>query len=491
MANIAKLNVMLVANSSGLTRGLTKARTSVVSFSRRIGGLASSIGGVLSSAIKRGAIALGAVGAGLVYVGAKTADGIDTQAKMARRLGITYKELKALEYASGLAGIGTEELNKAFEKMLDTVGAAKLGEGTAVDAFRQIGISVEDLNRMKPENQFRAIAAAINNIKDPSVKLAATRDIFGRGGGAILELFAGGNKALAEAAGKIETFGLALSGLDTSNIEFMNDRLGDVKSIFEGIATQITAFVSPYIGQLAADTIAWVEELGGVDAIVAGGLTKMGGVLDNILGFTTNLQAAWRVLGDIVGAVVGTITDLWNSIPAPIRKLLTMNPIRDLVLFGKTPEVDSGTGGIVGDFKRKKQDIKTESGGRTYSGLIGDFAAKARSNADIRLNGTEEEQRARVQRDHDAWREARLQREREAAYMRHPEWFTVTPKGVDPQEYKRSQGIASQMQQYPDWFRGAGAGRGSANGGALSDEDRQLLRTIATNTGRNTIAYSG
>lgn len=277
---IAKLNVMLVASTTPFVKSLKSAEKRVQSFGARINRFGANIGTHLRNAFRRATIAASAFAAGLVYLTKATGDAIDKQTKMARRLGMTYNQLKAIEIAAGFAGISSEELNKAFEKMLDTIGAAQFGEGTAVRAFEQIGITVDQLRAMRPEQQFNAIARAINSIQDPSERIAAARDIFGRGGGTLIELFRGGAAAIAEASEKMQTFGLALSDLDTSNIEFMNDRLDDMKKIFEGIGTQISAFVSPYIGQLAVDTEEWLKSLGGLGSIADTALMKFAEGLD-------------------------------------------------------------------------------------------------------------------------------------------------------------------------------------------------------------------
>lgn len=430
MANIAKLNVLLTANAGAFVRGINTAKKKVTGFQTSIAGLSSFMSRNLTRGFFAATAAITATATAITYLTKKSGDMVDTNAKAARRLGMTYNELTALNYAAGLAGVSSDKLTTALEKMADTLGAAQFGESAAVRAFEQIGLSVEQLSRLSPERQFRAIANAISQIEDPSQRIAAARDIFGRGGAGILNVLEGGAAAIDDATQKIQTFGLALSSLQTDAIEYMNDRFSDIATIIEGIGVQISAYVAPYMGQILDDTINWVTELGGVPAIMDTVFMKLASGMDYAMKVTDNIRAAWILISEKVSSI-------WNSIPESFRSFITMNPVRDYFL-GRSPE--SQGGGFPARVSEKAAQLEAQRGG-SFSSAYDNF----RNRVSNRMQDAE---------NAPAVEEARRRR---------------------------------QMEQYDSYVRRFGPPQQMAT----EAETMQLLRQIAQNTGRNNLAFAG
>ena len=350
MANIARLNVILTASAKAFHGGLGLARKKLMSFSARVKRIGPKISANLGAAFRRVGIAAVGLGAAFAYMIKRTGEATDEQIKMARRLGVTYNRLKAIQLAASEAGVDTSQLNTAFEKMLDTIGAAKLGETEALRALESIGLTLEDLERIRPEQRFEAIAQAIGRIPDAGDRITAARDIFGRSGGAIVNLFENAGQKINEADGFLERLGLKLSELDTKNIETMVDMLGRASKVVVGFAEQITAKLSPVVTEVAEGFTSWIESLGGVDAIVTGAISDLADGLERVYEWTETLRAVWRELLDIWGSVRG----VWNDIiPDWAKKIITFNPIRDAIL---------------GDVERHRQQIGAE---RENSAAIG------------------------------------------------------------------------------------------------------------------------
>lgn len=451
---IAKLNVMLTATTAQFGKGMDAAGMKVKSFAERTNRLVIGIGSHLRAALQRGLIAVTALAAGLVYLTKKTGDAIDAQAKMARRLGLTYNQLKAIELAAGLAGISSDKLNTAFEKMLDTVGSAQFGEGAAIQAFENIGISIDQLNQMDPASQFNAIAAAINNIQDPSQRLAAARDIFGRSGGALVELFAGGASAIEAANAKLELFGITLSSLQTANIEDMNDRLTESRLIFDGIGSQIAAKISPYISQLAVDTQEWLASMGGVGAVTDMAFAGIADMLDRI--------------SEKITPIVNWMERIWEVMKA----YASFSPIRG-VGFGARLIGDSGVIGMLGSGIDKAFGINGDSDGPTFADRYRQFKSKAESRAAER-GAT-----------------AQAEEQRQAQQTLEDEQRTVNADAIEQARQRR---MAEQAGIYYNQFGQLPPGMQFQSGrqqAAPGDESISLLRQIAINTGQQTVGYAG
>ena len=133
---------------------------------------------------------------------------------------------------------------------------------------------------MSPEEQFRAIAAAIAAIPDPAARAAAAMDIFGRTGVELLPLFASN---LAEIEARAERLGIVLSADQTAAIEEMNDSLSLVRKTFDGIIGQVTANLAPVVTALAEEFLSFVESFNGFGG--GGGSGIADALTDGLLDF--------------------------------------------------------------------------------------------------------------------------------------------------------------------------------------------------------------
>ena len=59
-----------------------------------------------------------------------------------------------------------------------------------------LNLTVEDLNRLKPEKQFELIADRISKIPNPTARAAIAMQIFGKTGTSLLPMLAGGAKRM-------------------------------------------------------------------------------------------------------------------------------------------------------------------------------------------------------------------------------------------------------------------------------------------------------
>lgn len=495
MANIAKMNVQLTAGVQGFIVGMRKAGDSVERFAKKanaqlggrfnsaISGLSRGIskiggplsmglaklGGIASSAFK--GIAVGAAGAaaGLGYLSLSMIEAIGDSADMAKRLGISYNALKTFQYAAKLAGVDAEALNKAFEKMQDTFGAALMGNKAAIEVFNQLGLSMAALSQMSPEQRFKAIGEAIARIPDPAQRLAAARDVFGKQGGALLVLFNDIAASLADAAEQMDRLGVSLSALDVSNAEAAGDAIDNFKTTIEGIATQISTYLSPYIVKLWDDTQKWIDAMGGIPAIVDGGMMQ----LENALGWIAD-KTDWLVVG------WEKLTTLWGLVPDWVKEGgaagWAVRGIKEWIAMD-VEERQQKRGKPSGKLAQWAQQAQAESDARA--------AQQTQDNEAARIN----EESAMVNRDAV---EAAKQRQREEMWNSYVSKFgdpaADQQRAAEIMERARARGVVpsgplAQANRTP--FVGQ-----SAQGGGIG-EQVMLLRQIASNTGKPTLAYAG
>src|SRR3954466_3699687 len=113
---ISKLAVLLTANTSGFTSGLKSAVGPLKSFGSSVTSIGSKVLGF------GGALTAVAAGAGMTALIHQSFEAIDANAKLADRFGATTEGLVGLQHAGDLAGVSSEQMTGALEKMLKALG---------------------------------------------------------------------------------------------------------------------------------------------------------------------------------------------------------------------------------------------------------------------------------------------------------------------------------------------------------------------------------
>jgi hypothetical protein len=266
MATAVGLNMKITADTAGIGRGVNKTERLLGKLSKSSASAASSLRALVGIEIgTRLASAFAVAARAAADYALNVAKSIDETAKLAQRTGIAVEALQGFQVAADLSGV--QNLEGGLQRLSITLGDAAAGSATAQKAFANIGLSVDDLMAMSPEDQFRAVAAAIAAIPDPAARAAAAVDLFGRTGVQLLPLFASN---LAEVEARAERLGIVLSQDQTAAIEEMNDSLSLVQKTFDGIIGQVTANLAPAVTALAEEFLAFVEGFEGANGEIGG-----------------------------------------------------------------------------------------------------------------------------------------------------------------------------------------------------------------------------
>lgn len=285
--NLTRLNVALTATTGA--------------FAKVMGGAvkdATRFGNALKSAIM-GPIGLitGGLSAGAFVNAIKNAsERIDQLAKSADKLGVATESLAGMRLATEEAGGSAEALETGMAKLQKTVQEATEGNKAATKSINDLGLSVAALSGMSADEQFKAVADAIQNLDTQGKRTAATMEIFGKGGMALANTLALGSKGLNQATEDAQKLGLAVSRVDAFKIEEANDAFGRIGKVIEGIFNNIAIRLSPFITAFAeAFTGASIEAEG------------FGSTIDRVMDFAVKaggfVADAWQGLNIIWLAV--------------------------------------------------------------------------------------------------------------------------------------------------------------------------------------------
>ena len=126
---------------------------------------------------------------------------------MSRRTGISASALSSFGVVAKLTSTDLETVEAGVRKMQKAIVSAGEGSKESADALARLGISVESLRGLTPEEQFRKISGAIASIQDPTARAAETMKIFGKSGTALLPMIEqlGALEATAKRLGLVKT----------------------------------------------------------------------------------------------------------------------------------------------------------------------------------------------------------------------------------------------------------------------------------------------
>jgi len=223
--------------------------------------------------------------------------------KMSRRTGFAAETLSELRYAAEISGANIESLEKGIKRMAKTIVDAGDGMATYIRSFDRIGVSVEELKTLNPEEQFLKIAAAIAEVEDPTIRAATAQDIFGRAGTQLLPLFAQGADGLDALREKAHELGIVFDTEAAEKAARLADAQLTLTSAMRGVTISIAENLAPALSKLAedfADVVAkvgsWIKEHPKLTSLIAKGVLILGSLM--------------TVLGPIVMLLPGIVTAL-------------------------------------------------------------------------------------------------------------------------------------------------------------------------------------
>lgn len=370
-------------DNAKLNTGLTAAGDRLKSFGASvaiIGAKIAAVGGIVTGLFRTASSSAATMGTELIT--------------MSERTGLSVEALSELKYATSEAGTSMSALETSLGRLGKTMLGAIQGNRDARQAFANIGLSVEELQGMRPEQQFETIANRLSMINDPALRAAAAIEIFGSSGADLLPLLNKGSAGIDALRKKARDLGLTMSGEDAAAAKAYGDgirSLGNTISMAWAklgqaaipiVQTVVPAFVSlTKVLTLVATAVGKYFDANRplilLIAKIAAGVVAVGTA---IVGFGAILSGLGTVLSAVaggfaaLGSVFGVITALVGAVLSPIGLLVAALA----GLAGYAFHTYDGLGLLARGFGTLKSDAMAAFGGITDALLAGDIALAAK-----------------------------------------------------------------------------------------------------------------
>ena len=279
MAVLGSLNLFFKVDSRGASRKVNAFGKSLSGLKKIAIGAAASLGGVLGAQYLK-----------------SISEGIDAQAKFAKRVDISVMQLRRLQFAAGEAGVEARNLNTGIQRMTRRIGESLVtGTGQAKDALNALGLSLKDIEGLDAAEQFKAIGTRLGQVDDQGKKLAITFKLFDTEGAGLVNLFDEMARSGGEVGAAFDDVGAAITDIDAQVIETMNDNVGRLTGLTEQLAQVFVAKLAPFVNA-AAEQLLELNKGGKV-------LTGLGNLMEGLLKITGKLVTAFNLLKNTFSVV--------------------------------------------------------------------------------------------------------------------------------------------------------------------------------------------
>ena len=231
--------------------------------------------------------AMTAVGAialrGAVRQFRQMSDEADRIGKLGIQLGISAEAVQELGFAAEQSGSNLEQFSKGLVQMQRNIQSANDGLATQQRAFARMGIEVEKLRGLSPDQQFELIADALSKMEDQTQRNSSALEIFGRSATNILPLISRGSAGIQELREQMRATGGVMSQEAVDAAQQFNDAINVLtkqlnafkvtlfSDVIQTVATYADWLANTEEGQkLFADLLKQIGETAKVVGIIIG-----------------------------------------------------------------------------------------------------------------------------------------------------------------------------------------------------------------------------
>lgn len=205
------------------------------------------------AALTTGAIAGGAALLGVANKSAETADRVD---KLSQKILMSRKGFQEWDHIMNQSGVSIESMQGGMKKLNKMLTDASSGSKSAVGVFRELGVSLDELKNMSPEQAFEKAVKALQAMPEGAKKAQLANELFGRSGSELAPILNATSEDIEQLRKDAHDLGLVMSDDAVDAGVLFGDTMADVKDALNMAFVDIGTEVMPLLQKFAG----WLKE---------------------------------------------------------------------------------------------------------------------------------------------------------------------------------------------------------------------------------------
>lgn len=320
MANtIASAYVQIVPTTEGISGSLSSLLGDEATSAGASAG--SKLSGALGSAVKGGVAAVATLGTAVVGAGAAITSAASNVAeygdeidKMSQKMGVSASFYQEWDAVLKHSGTSMNSMGATFKKLATAV---QDGSDDQIEAFKQLGLSMTDLQGMSTEEVFTSVITGLQGMEEGTERTALATELLGRGAmelGPLLNTSAEDTQSMIDAVNELD--GVMSDEAVKASAAFQ-DQLQDMQTAFTGIKNSAMSELLPSFTEIMGGLTGLATGAEGAEAQLSNGiqglLSSIQSALPTMIGaFSTIAQSVLTVAPDIINTLA---TGILESIP--------------------------------------------------------------------------------------------------------------------------------------------------------------------------------
>ena len=275
MADLGDAKLTLRTDNTNFKKGIDESNQRMDDFRKKVGLAITAAGAAIT---------------GFAVLSVKNfADYADSIDKLADRSQLTTDLVQEMALVLGRNGQAVEDLDKVMDGLDKALGALQLGTGKQVQAFHDLGITVDDVNfeADRMDEIFLTVIKRLQNVEQDTKRTQIATDLFAGGQKALAVTLTNSNEQFDEIRRQAHEMGLVLENDGVKSGAALTDQMGDLGAQMAMVQVRIGELISPFLIML---------------------LDKLIAVTNSIITFTRENETLVRIIGLGTVALGGFIT---------------------------------------------------------------------------------------------------------------------------------------------------------------------------------------
>jgi len=352
---VNELFVKIGADFKELEKGLSNAQSKIADF----GKATSKVG---TSLTKNVTAPILAVGGGLLALGIKLGNTADRILDLNAITGMTTNAIQEWQFVTKEAGVSTEAVTNATQKLTKQMFALENDSGKASESFAKLGLNFEEFNNLSADARIETLIDRLSTIEDETERARIGTELLGGAWQDIAPIVALGSDAIANARQEARDMGAVMDGDALEAANNFRIQMEKLKTQFQVAGNEIGLKflpiltdtlipilqdnIIPLIDKVVQVIKVWVDRFMELDdktkniiLAVIGVLVVLGPILIIVGKMITIFATVIGVFKTVV-VVIGTIITVVKALGTALLFLLA-NPV-GLIILGIVALVTAG-----------------------------------------------------------------------------------------------------------------------------------------------------